>query len=510
MNLDCHILHMARLVLETRTPLSIATGQGEGVFDTGLVRDANGLPAIPGSSLAGVLRRLCLDAAVARTESEKDAQAMVNQLFGNAKQGAEDKTEEQASRLHVSWGCIHDSTGDPVEGLLLGDEGEERLADALLQDACREQPIVRNHVRLDHRGTAHDTGQFDRTSLRAGHRFSVELSLWGKQTDWDERSKESPQWRALLSLLYRRDFRLGGATRRGLGAMRVVSLHHRILDLADPDDYKIFCQLPSTLCKTEKEAEFFEPFRPTEDPTDEDKGQNLVTATVRLTPDDLYRFGQGNENFLTEGDAPVHLLPVGERVVEWDESGVGKISDDRRLLIPGSAIKGALRHRVGYYHRLLTGTQVLEPEQDTAPDDAPSDDAELALFGYARDDRADEGGEIGHIILDDLLLIRKKKENFLHLTHNGIDRFTGGVRDGCLYTEELAFSGPVIEFPLAIAGANAKALIRRPIRRALALALQDLVEGRLALGAGAARGHGYFSGEVTWDDGGHWIRGGGI
>jgi len=49
----CHC-RLLRLVLESVTPLSIGTGRGNGVFDNLLVRDPNGLPGIPGTSLAGV------------------------------------------------------------------------------------------------------------------------------------------------------------------------------------------------------------------------------------------------------------------------------------------------------------------------------------------------------------------------------------------------------------------------------------------------------------------------
>jgi CRISPR/Cas system CMR subunit Cmr4 (Cas7 group RAMP superfamily) len=50
--------HICCLVLETVSPLSIATGRDDDLFDNLLVCDANNLPAIPGTSFAGVLRHL--------------------------------------------------------------------------------------------------------------------------------------------------------------------------------------------------------------------------------------------------------------------------------------------------------------------------------------------------------------------------------------------------------------------------------------------------------------------
>jgi len=50
------VLAVAQVALEALEPLSIASGAVDPLFDTVLVTDANGLPTIPGSALAGVLR----------------------------------------------------------------------------------------------------------------------------------------------------------------------------------------------------------------------------------------------------------------------------------------------------------------------------------------------------------------------------------------------------------------------------------------------------------------------
>ena len=42
-------------------------------------------------------------------------------------------------------------------------------------------------------------------------------------------------------------------------------------------------------------------------------------------------------------------------------------------------------------------------------------------------------------------------------------------------------------------------------RVALRLALDDLCEGRIAIGGGAAKGHGFCEGGIEWSDGGKWI-----
>jgi hypothetical protein len=73
--------------------------------------------------------------------------------------------------------------------------------------------------------------------------------------------------------------------------------------------------------------------------------------------------------------------------------------------------------------------------------------------------------------------------------HNAIDRFTGGVRDRLLFSEELLWQD---EMELALLIHTAR--LGEDARQALRLALDDLISGRLALGAGAGKGHGRFTG----------------
>jgi len=220
----CHC-RLLRLVLESVTPLSIGTGRGNGVFDNLLVRDPNGLPGIPGTSLAGVLRH----------RLTKLDEAWADDLFGSGR-----AANEAASRVHVSWGHIHDSQDKPVEGLL--EAGQPRLQDSLLREAAGETPLRRDRVRLDHRGTAASGGQFDRVALHAGYRFSVELTCWseaGTDEAWDG-----------LTRLLKSDLRLGGAVRSGFGAMKIVRGHDRHFNLKDKADFRAFRDLNPDLDTT--------------------------------------------------------------------------------------------------------------------------------------------------------------------------------------------------------------------------------------------------------------------
>ena len=48
--------HLARIIVEAVTPIAIGTGSKDILTDAPVVRDINGLPYIPATSLAGVIR----------------------------------------------------------------------------------------------------------------------------------------------------------------------------------------------------------------------------------------------------------------------------------------------------------------------------------------------------------------------------------------------------------------------------------------------------------------------
>jgi hypothetical protein len=82
-----------------------------------------------------------------------------------------------------------------------------------------------------------------------------------------------------------------------------------------------------------------------------------------------------------------------------------------------------------------------------------------------------------------------KPENVLALDHNSLDRFTGGVRNRLLFSEEVAFGGEIAVTITILPPRGGDGELQAPggwpetLRRAFCHALRDLCEGRLALGA---------------------------
>jgi CRISPR/Cas system CSM-associated protein Csm3 (group 7 of RAMP superfamily) len=449
-------LFLARVVLEAVTPLSLTTGTPDHVFDTALARDANGLPAIPGSSLAGVLRHLWWD------EHGEDSMAA---LFGYQK-----RSEGQPSRLQLSWGHLLDSRGRAAEGLLLGEAGRKRLQDPLYAAALAqaEEPVFRNRVRITHRGAAADEARLDRAVLPAGNRFALELRLWARPGEGEE------EWNRLLGLLAHPGFRLGGATRAGLGRMKACSVHQRFFDLEKADDAGAFCQLARSLDSTDG----LQPHQP------EAAASGWLEGTLELEARGLWRIGQGDTPLAGGHARPADLLPVVEERILW-ENGRGRRGPVFALM-PGSSLKGALAHRMAFHLRRLSGQWAADDNRDERLEALES------LLGVVKEESG--GGSAGLLFVDDASLPTDEVK-IARLMHNAIDRFTGGVRDRVLYEEESLFGGTVrVNLALHRVRLGDDQTL---VRKALAAAIGDLAEGRLGLGSRSTTGNGFFEGRLT-------------
>jgi len=449
----CHNMRfIARVTIEFTTAFIIGGGKSL-FFDDAFVADANGLPTIPGSTLAGILRHAWRDAGYGADDA----------LFGS---------QEHGSPLEISWGCIHDSQNRPVEGI-----------DDIQNDAVLREAIVmasRDHVRIDDKGTAAKGGKFDERSVSSGHRFTFELHLTGDIGG-------GTLWRKLIDLIVSGTLRIGGKTRRGYGAFECVSLMKEIFHLGIPEDFekylnhpvslKVQCRLPEMIDKATEKA--------TLPPV------NTITATADLIPEGFWMFGGG------AGDVADMNPMLANRII-W-EDGKGTVKE-QLTLIPGSSVKGALAHRTAYYCNVMKkrfSSKTYEPGKE--PKTGSDNEAVRELFGYSKDKKANQTGQRGRVIISDILLAGDAVKVFIN--HVSLDRFTGGARAGFLFSENPFFRGSGFTLKVVI---NERNNISPDNLAAFKCALDDLAHGLLPLGNGVNRGNGFFrvpdGGEVDWSD----------
>lgn len=434
---------IARFIVEADTPIAIGSGQKDIMTDALVARDVNGLPYLPASTIAGVVRNLL--------DVEKKSTLWGYQL---GKDG-------RGSEIAFTEGKILDSNGKVVDGLLARNIKE----DSFLKEYA-SLPI-RQHVRIGHNGVTEDHGKFDEQVVFAGTRFCFEVEIVADESHANAVND-------IIDTVHANTFRLGGGTRSGFGRFHVVAAQHRVLDLREKEDLDLYLSKSSCLdydiwWKNADRAEADEANKP--------KG---ICYTLNLCPRDFIFFGSG----FGDNDGDADMTTVKERRVEWAEGGHGQMTENL-VLIPASSVKGALRHRVVFHYnkkKKLWAKPGMTAEEwrGLIHPQAVND-----LFGYEKDGDTHPG----HVYFSDI--IQGKAVSKL-LNHVSIDRFTGGTIDGALFTEQVDYLPKGTSYEMTISIDHA--FEDEDLKYAFERALDDICEGLLPLGGGVNRGNGIFTG----------------
>lgn len=435
--------YLARIIIEAATPIVVKSGEKNILTDGVVLRDVNGMPYIPGTSIAGVMRH-----------AWEDAKMDVEKIFGFQK-----KKDGEGSKVIFTEARILDSEGKVVDGL-------QQVSDSLLLE-YKNLPI-RQHVRMTHKGVAADKGKFDEEIVYAGTRFCFEMEMLGKESDSENFDK-------LLGILHNQTFRLGSGTRKGFGEIKLVSIWKKSLNIEDAEDLDLYLSKSSNL---EESCHWF---------GDEDKMECTANSNgwtkyeLCLTPENFFLFGSGY------GDDEADMTPVKEKKVNW-ENGIGQLSE-YSYLVPATSLKGAIAHRVAFHcNRLQKKYADLLSENERESCVGKNNEAVRLLFGSEGNEKG-EGKLRGNVILSDLYLSDNVQDKLLN--HVAIDRFTGGAIDGALFTEKVAYrktAMPVIEFWVN--------KLSDDVQMSFELTLDDICKGMLPLGGGVNRGNGIFTGVI--------------
>lgn len=451
-------MFLSRYIIETISPLAINSGRREVGFDTQLARDVNNLPYIPSTSFTGVWRHLAQALL-----SEKVAQ----QWFGDLKLSDEAK---RTPKLHIHHGLLLDGRGQVVLGLLPKSRVE---GDDLLQRLAQARPHFRDHVRINDRGVATEMGKYDTILLPKGVRFCVDVRWQG-----DESFEAS--WQQVEELLTHPQFALGASTRNGLGRFKIIANETKRLEPqgnpsagAELTQFIRREQLPST--------------RSLKDSTQQ------VFATLELKALDVWRSGKGTRPF-GKADDHTDSFVYSEPYIEW-QGQQGIWQEKPQAVLCGSSVKGILAHRLAYHYRRLTGAYAEDMAGESHSSWQKRPDALRDLLG---DDTQDNDKHLaGRLIIEDVVV---EDVQPMVRTHNSIDRFTGGVRMGALYSEEVLWQ-PRFTLKLQVVPGTR---ISPQLKEALEATLADLREGLLPLGAGSGRGNSLVIGntdkwEIDWE-----------
>ncbi len=444
---------LARIVIEAKTPIAIGTGEKDIITDSTVARDVNGLPYIPGTAIAGVVRHAL---------GEEYAKV----FFGIAKE----KNSKNGGGSEVIFTEARMVADDCVTVL----DGFQNIDYKIDFYSKFKYLPIRQHVRIDDKGIAAKGGKFDQQVVYKGTRFCFEVELVAK-------SAETQNFNKILNELYAKTFRLGGGTRNGYGELGVVSMLKRVIDLTNVDDRNAYINKSSNLSK----SDFWR---------DGNKSDNescvcddsWTKYTLKISPVDFFLFSSGFE------DAQAKIVPIKEDYIKLNE--YGKLTfENSAILIPASSVKGALRHRTTYHYNRLTKC-FADSERNEQFDKLrrASDLAIAQIFGSDGNDGASQTR--GNVIFSDVIETRVSKDKILN--HVAIDRFTGGAISGALFSEKATYisDNKQKEFTLEILAKSD--VLRDEKKEAFETALNDIRSGFLPLGGGVNRGHGVFEGKL--------------
>ena len=425
---------LARIILETETPLAIGSGNKDIKTDSVVSKDINELPYIPATTLAGLIRH------------------SLPEELQEYWMGFQTKKDGEGSRIILSEGKILSANGNPIDGLDLDEDAVTRL--------CHELPI-RQHVRINQQGTAVKNGKFDEEIVPKGVRFCFEIELMAEEGN-------SGIMNTVLAIIQSDGFRIGSGSRSGFGKIEVVGILRRDLDLCVPNELELYLGKSSSLAK---EWEGYKPYTPSAT-----KESDCILYTLELRPADFMFFGSGF------GDDRSDMTFVREPVVTWDRGEATVEELERVILIPANRLE-----------RVFADKKTAEElEQNTGKENK----AVKTLFG-SEGDRKGKNKQRGNILFSDVIEKQKAPLEKKVLNHVKIDRFTGGAVDGALFSEEVLYAPEKIfnlELMLRKTAVDEK---DGKIVKAFEAALTDLCRGYLPLGGGVNRGNGTFKGKLN-------------
>lgn len=414
---------ITRFILETLTPMHCGGGN-DPLQDQAVNRDAFGLWRIPGSSVAGILRGFV----------QNNSLEIENTLFGSI-----DINQNGASKIWCSDAFVLDYDKEyAFEKSLQGKEIQLPLG-----------PFIRDHVNLDLvTNTTIESGKFDEEIVPPGVQFALELKLDGWNEDCTEEEKAA--FLELCSQIKFGHIRLGGKHVSGYGKVRALYAQCKEFDLKDEQSLTQWLNL-------KQNTTFDNQGKNVEIPDDKIiiSSDNLsARISMPLVSNGPILVGGSNTT-----DSTVDMVCLQTPIYDYERK-----QEKNTYTIPGSSIRGALRHRVFNVATALSlnGDKIVD-----------------GIFGKINV----ENPTCGKVVIDDIYL--KNVEKGTKVQHVAIDRFTGGAISGALFDE-----APIRENDLCFELNIEVDDLEATEAKILTHALLDLAMGNLPIGGGTNRGNG--------------------
>ena len=396
-------------------------------------RNGLGEPTIPGRSIRGAVRAAC---------------DVVHQALEDAGDPATQNGEVFSKENWVSlWGDDTDYTGKSLlDRRLRSDDSLPIRQSALTFHAVSfpehkdsdsgESPLPRRHgVGIDRTtGAASDGALYEHEFLPCGTRFDIRITAEGHDDETMERDQSkgipgpasSDTVKKLLEfivdVLTSDTVSLGGRTGSGQGKIRVIEPKlRRLSGTTDAGTLTTPADILNALIGQDEEGTSLplelggwtleEPARITI--------EWWSPTGIFVAEDEKLTNQRKEEAQKKDPSANGVTEPLRDPSVPWDEA---------QLLIPGTSIRGALRSRASRIARtVLASRGDLEPLASHDIHEQIAHEPNLVRYIFGCTDYR------GVVTVHDCRSI--ERGTHVEVTHNAIDRWTGGVIDGGLFTE---------------------------------------------------------------------------
>lgn len=374
--------------LKNLSPLIIGSGEDEQT-DIDVIRDGNGTPFIPGTSIAGVLRHYAEEHLGKKEEEQK----IINALFG------EKEKDSIQSLLHIS-----DLT-------LAGNS----CAQVNIRDGIKLDPLTKTTAQ-------HTTGQkqsggakYEYEIIETGACFDMKMELIIRENHKNEEKKIYDLLYITLESLEKERIRLGAKTRRGFGRLKLENTKVLPLDMETGEDVNAWIDFNWNF-NTNNGISYFK--------------KDILTLKSKTVTRILAKF-----------KIPYSLIIRHYNENPSDDDTTHLVSNSQ-MVIPGTSWNGVLRHAI--YHLLLdvlvhnNNQNELEPGKKFDRFKKIYNDITGDLFGYVNPDDLETQASASRISIDESTI---SNGNLISYTRNKVDRFTGGVVDSALFSEKPVYGG---------------------------------------------------------------------
>lgn len=231
--------------LKFSTAFHIGSGKaGEGKVDSGILKDFQGKPILPGSSLKGSFRALAekishsldqtacfLDMKLVDNQDFECVNGVSNQRYKELKEKINNNTNPFNYMLENNYLCdVCKLFGSKMHASRIF------FSDGLLElSTFSDVTYVRDGVVIDRdTETARDGLKYDFEVAPENTTFNIKIELENPS------ESEIKLVQAVLTLWQEQDFTLGGNSSRGLGRVRLNNLDIRLLDFTNKNNFASF------------------------------------------------------------------------------------------------------------------------------------------------------------------------------------------------------------------------------------------------------------------------------